>query len=236
MKTASKVAIKSDGIGIARKARNECVFDNVCGQTEKPFSSGEPLRYRPLDTLSFPATDRSQPDGPRPRRSTQTMMPILKKVIESLRDELQQYGEMLALLDQQQDIFTQRGTENIWHSISAINHQGITIHAARECRHSFRRQLARTLKQPEDCTFGKLLPLLPDHYRPLVSALVQENNELLQRVSQRAEQNHLLLRRSLDLMQNFLTTLAQPGQAMPLLKGWANPTGPSDPSLYEAIV
>jgi flagellar biosynthesis/type III secretory pathway chaperone len=36
---------------------------------------------------------------------------------------------------------------------------------------------------------------------------VQENNELLVRVQQRARQNHLLLSRAVDLMQRFINTL-----------------------------
>jgi flagellar biosynthesis/type III secretory pathway chaperone len=48
---------------------------------------------------------------------------------------------------------------------------------------------------------------MPPDYRPLAKALVDENNELLARVQQRARQNHLLLRRSLDLMQQLLHSL-----------------------------
>ncbi len=40
-----------------------------------------------------------------------------------------------------------------------------------------------------------------------MQALVQENNELLVRVQQRARQNHLLLLRSLELMQKLINSL-----------------------------
>ena len=56
--------------------------------------------------------------------------------------------------------------------------------------------------------FADLIPLLPADYRPLLQALVEENNELLVRVRQRARQNHLMLRRSVELMQELLNTLA----------------------------
>ena len=42
----------------------------------------------------------------------------------------------------------------------------------------------------------------------MVTALVQENNELLVVVRQRAQQNQLLLRRSVDVMQHFINSLA----------------------------
>ena len=135
-------------------------------------------------------------------------MAILQKLIEALRNELQQYGEMLALLDHQQELVDQSGADDILHSISAINSQSATIQTAREKRQSIQQQLAQSMNQPDDLTFAQLMPLLPAHYRPLVGALVQENNELLERVRQRAQRNQHLLRRSLELMQRFITTLS----------------------------
>src|SRR6267142_4164838 len=102
----------------------------------------------------------------------------LTKVIEALRNELQQYGEMLALLDHQQELAKMSGADDILHSIAAINAQSTTIQGARERRENLQRELASNLGQPEDATFAALLPSLPEHYRPLLGALVQENNEL----------------------------------------------------------
>ena len=132
----------------------------------------------------------------------------LTKIIESLRNELQQYGEMLALLDHQQELVRMHGADDILHSIASINSQSATIQAARERRETCQQELACALEQPADATFANLLPLLPEHYRPLVGALVQENNELLQRVRKRASENQAMLRRSLELMQRFITTLS----------------------------
>jgi len=100
------------------------------------------------------------------------------------------------------------GADDILHSIASINSQSITIQAARERREASQQELARTLDQPVDATFASLLPLLPEHYRPLIGALVQENNELLQTVRKRASENQAMLRRSLELMQRFITTLS----------------------------
>jgi len=52
-----------------------------------------------------------------------------------------------------------------------------------------------------------LIPLLPSDYRPLVDALVHENNALLIRVQQRARQNHLLLSHCVDLMQQLINSI-----------------------------
>jgi hypothetical protein len=127
------------------------------------------------------------------------MMEILESLINALRDELQQYGEMLALLDQQQESVMSRATDQVLAGSAAIQAQSRVIHLARERRESYRRQLAEAVDKPAGTPFAELLPALPENYRPLLGALV--------RVHQRARQNHLLLSRSLELMQRFLSSL-----------------------------
>lgn len=162
-------------------------------------------------------------------------MARLQKVIEALRNELQQYGEIIALLDRQQELVLLCATEALNLSIAAIHAQGARIRKARVNRQSSQARLARDLGQPENSTFGHLIPLLPAPYRPLVTALVQENNELLIRVRQRAQQNQLLLRRSLDVMQHFINSLAvQEPTAPPAPDQALAPLEPAS-QLYEEI-
>src|SRR5216683_1789195 len=95
----------------------------------------------------------------------------------------------------------------------------------------------QTMIQPDDSTFAQLMPLLPAHYRPLVGALVQENNELLERVRQRAQRNQHLLRRSLELMQRFITTLSpQDHAAAPAMAENSVLAVEAGLPLYDAIV
>ena len=164
------------------------------------------------------------------------MLVSLQNVIEALRNELQQYGEMLALLDQQRNAL-KSGAEAMLHAISEINAQGISIQGAREQRQKAQRELAEALKQSEDASFSDLLPLLPDSYQPLVNALVQENNQLLAQVRDRAQQNQLLLRRSVELMQRFITTLAPDDQNAHTADGETTVlTLEPNSSLYAALV
>jgi hypothetical protein len=145
----------------------------------------------------------------------------LQKLIEALRNELQQYGEMLALLDHQHELIRLRGADDISRSIAAINSQGAAIQTARQNRQFYQQEVASALgHQPNGDSdipsqmvpFSHLLPSLPPDYRPLVAALVQENNQLLERVRCSAHQNQTLLRQSLDSMQRFITRLA-PGES-----------------------
>jgi flagellar biosynthesis/type III secretory pathway chaperone len=131
----------------------------------------------------------------------------LEPLITALREELQQYGEMLALLDRQQEQVKARAAAEIFQSISLIQAQATAIQSAREHREKCRGAAALACRQPDNASFTRLIPLLPPDYRPLLRALVDENNHLLGRIHQRARQNHVLLRRSVELMQELLRTL-----------------------------
>ena len=164
------------------------------------------------------------------------MNELLQNLIEALREELKEYGEMLALLEQQQQMVMHRQTQDLLQCATAINAQAETIAAARRERIQHQRHVAVRLELPEDATFAGLTPRLPAEYRPLVQALVQENNELLVRVQQRARQNHLLLTRIVELMQRFLSTLF-PGNPPAMYNdlGHLLAAGPPQRSLYDAV-
>ena len=107
---------------------------------------------------------------------------------------------------------------------------------ARAHREKCRCDIALNLEQPDHAGFSVLIPLLPPDYRPLLKALVDENNELLIRVRQRARQNHLLLSRSLELMQGLLNTL-MPAREMRVYNDHGNMHTHTivTRSLYEAV-
>lgn len=128
----------------------------------------------------------------------------LHQLIEALRNELQQYGEMLALLDQQQEGVLDRRSDQVLQTVDAIQVQARVLQDARDHREHCRRAVARELGLPESASFAELVARVPADYRPLIEALVQENNDLLIRVQQRARQNHLLLRRAVELMQKLI--------------------------------
>lgn len=140
------------------------------------------------------------------------MLESIKQLIEALRDELKNYGEMLVLLDRQQESLMTRAADEVAQSISLIQAQGAAIQEARQRREDCRRAAAVEAGEAEDTTFKDLIPLLPADYQPLLKALVDENNELLFRVRRRARQNHLMLKRSVELMQRLINSLCPSGQ------------------------
>lgn len=135
------------------------------------------------------------------------MKELLINLIEALREELKQYGEMLALLDQQQHLVMQRQVVALPENVNSVNAQAAVITTARKEREQRQLHLARILGLAENSGVTALLPKLPSDYQPLVGALLEENNSLLTRVQQRARQNHLLLSHAVDLMSQLINSI-----------------------------
>ena len=150
------------------------------------------------------------------------MNAALQQLIDSLRNELQQYGEMLALLEAQQELVSCPGNPSVLNSIAAVEGQATAVATARQSREHCQKQLAWALGRPEGEAFLQIVPLLPVECRPLVTALVEEINHSLKRVRDRAGLSHDQLRRSVRLMERFLDSLAS--------EAWSAPHGAPDPS------
>lgn len=163
------------------------------------------------------------------------MTELLQRLIDALRDELKQYGEMLARLEQQQEHVIRREADDLLRSVSDIESQGACIQRAREHRELCRREVAMASGLIETAPFVEMMPRLAAEYQPLISALLEENNDLLRRVRERSRQNHLLLSRSLKMMQQLISSLSP--DAGPLYSERGNMAGKVVPvrSYYEAV-
>jgi flagellar biosynthesis/type III secretory pathway chaperone len=164
------------------------------------------------------------------------MIQNIKVLIEALREELQHYGEMLALLDRQQEYLIARAVTEVFQSISLIKAGGTALQQARDHRQKCHRVVAGDVGLEAEANFGDLIPRLPADYQPLMQALIEENNELLLGVRRRARQNHLMLRRSVELMQDLLNTLQPSRQSSVYNETGARQRAVAAPrQLYEAM-
>ena len=121
-------------------------------------------------------------------------------------------------------------------ALITIDDQRETIQNARMAREACQNDLKTALQLSEEASLSALTERLPAKYQPLVKALVQENNQLLLRVRQRAHQNHILLSHSLELMQRFIASLLPLNRVQVYTEAgnlYANEIPVS--SLYEAI-
>ncbi len=132
------------------------------------------------------------------------MNELLQNFVESLREELRQCGELLALMEGQPGPAGGCHAEEVLAMTTALDAQANAIQAARRERAQRQREVAQGLGALPDAAIGPLIRSLPQAYRPLVVALVQENSLLLRRIRQRARQNMALLSRSLEMMDELI--------------------------------
>ena len=164
------------------------------------------------------------------------MTESFENLVSALRRELEHYGEMLALLECQRQQVAARCADGVYQSIRPIKLQAQAIQKARIYREECRAGLAQSLGQGKASTFAQLIPLLAADCRPLLRALVEENNELLMRVRQQVRQNHLRLSRSIELMQSLINSLF-PTRESRVYNGRGNMKArrPVLRSIYEAV-
>ena len=163
----------------------------------------------------------------------------LKSLITALREELTQYGEVLALMQEQQQFIINRSANELLLNLNVVNEQMEKVSVARNHREACRRALVATLGSTEETTFRQMTEMLSPEVQPLLNALVEEINQLLQHIQKWLRQNHMLLSRSLDLMKQIMkgmfpsssSTAGTYGRG-----GQVSPVTPPPSTLYEGII
>ena len=96
-----------------------------------------------------------------------------EQLVDALREELKQYGEVMALLEQQQQLVMERNAEGI-QAVAEESIRNPPFWNNARIRGVFK-TIAKELNL-EDNEFHQIIPMLPGDYQPLVKALVEENN------------------------------------------------------------
>jgi flagellar biosynthesis/type III secretory pathway chaperone len=128
-------------------------------------------------------------------------------LIELLRSELEEYGGLLALLEDQQAAIIARSPDQVLEINTSINDQMRMIQLRREAREEFAICLAIKLNQFPNSSLRELIGFFRQPIRPLIEALIDEINSLVTRARRRAQQNQMLLARSIEVMQEVLHRL-----------------------------
>lgn len=161
----------------------------------------------------------------------------LEQLVAALRNELQHYGELLALFEAQQEHLVRRDADQVLGSVARINALTSVVQDARRDRVHRLQDLAESLSVPPDGQLTTLLPALPGSRRAQIQALMTENNRLLARIQTRARQNHSMLSHSLEHMNRFIHALvgAKAGTVVYDGVGSVAAAAIQTPSIYEAV-
>ncbi len=124
-----------------------------------------------------------------------------------LRAELAGYGGLLAFFERQQEALMRRDVRAVSEYAAAIERIAAETARSREAREQHVSALALSHGRPCDESLRRLLDLFPADRRPLLEALIDEINRLLQVVRRRARQNHAILVRAVELRRELVATL-----------------------------
>lgn len=161
----------------------------------------------------------------------------LEHVVEALRNELQQYGELLALLEAQHGSLERHEPWHALNTATALDAQRVTVEVARHQRQDAHRKFAWSAGRPDASTFQSLQDVIPSQYQGLLDALIRDINHAIAQAQERVIINHSLLRRALDRTEQLLATISPQGDSA-LLAGERNSSGadPSSVTISAAIV
>jgi flagellar biosynthesis/type III secretory pathway chaperone len=128
-------------------------------------------------------------------------------LIDALRDELQEYGGLLSLFDEQQKAILARQPDAVLVIQDSIRTQLDTIHVCRKHREQVASELAVLLGQDPASSVKSLIDFCDEVVRPLLHSLIYEVNQLISKTRRRGQQNQMLLARSIEVSQQILQRL-----------------------------
>lgn len=136
-----------------------------------------------------------------------------EKLADAFRSEVQEYGGLLNLFDQQQEAILGRDPDMILAITGLLEAQVEEVGQCLHEREDLGRDLAAKCERPADIPLRELVSDAPEPMRLLLVALIDEVNSLVFRTKRRARQNQMLLFRSMDVSQQLLRRLS-PGEVV----------------------
>jgi flagellar biosynthesis/type III secretory pathway chaperone len=128
-------------------------------------------------------------------------------LIAALRDEVQEYGELLSLFNDQQTAILDRNPGMVLVIQDSIKGQLEIINTCRKRREQITKEFALVLGQNSESTVKQLIDYCEETVQPLLHALVYEVNQLISKTRRRGHQNQMLLARSIEVSQQILQRL-----------------------------
>ncbi len=129
-------------------------------------------------------------------------------ITECLRNELQEYGALLGLFEEQQANLLRRDADAVVALAAAIELQARATQTRREQREQLVRDLALAQNASANASLRQLLPTFPAQVQPLLQALIDEINHLIHRIRRGARQNQVLLSRTVEAHNEALRVCA----------------------------
>jgi flagellar biosynthesis/type III secretory pathway chaperone len=114
---------------------------------------------------------------------------------------------LLELFSEQQKAIMQRQSERVMMLLDAVQRQVETLHKARTFRETLMAQLAPRSKFTRTTPLSELVKRFPAAVQPMLRALVEELLRVSDHVRRKANQNQVLLARSIEVIRDLLEEL-----------------------------
>ena len=128
-----------------------------------------------------------------------------EELLDLLRNELQEYGGLIGLLNAQQQSILSRQSDSLLEINQSVQTQMEASQILQKRRQGYVSQMARNLGRSDQASLSELLPHLPDVTQPMFQSLVEEINSLISNVRRKVAQNQRLLTRLLEVTDQILS-------------------------------
>ncbi len=128
-------------------------------------------------------------------------------ITDCLRNEMQEYGKLLGLFEEQQTNLLRRDAAAVMAGGYSIEEQVRVTQRCRELREQSLRHFAIENDRPANSSLRQLLPYFSAEVRPMLEAILTEINHLIHRLRRRARHNQVLLARSVEAYEEAIRTL-----------------------------
>ncbi len=128
-------------------------------------------------------------------------------LVRALRVELQEYGGLISLLDEQRHGILGRNTDGLLERSSEINNQLESVRKLRTDREVLTHSLVRDFDLEEEGSLSEMVPYVPEPVQPLLQELIDRINDLLGKIQRKAGQNRMLLLRAHEITEQIMRSL-----------------------------
>jgi len=136
-----------------------------------------------------------------------------EELLELLRDELQEYGGLIGVLNAQQQTILNRKPESLLEINQTVQAQMDASKILLKRRQGYVSHLAQRFGQPSQATLSELVPFLPDVTQPMFESIIEEINQLISQVRRKVSQNQKLLNRLIEVTDHLLSSTSPATQS-----------------------
>jgi len=127
--------------------------------------------------------------------------------VACLRAEIQEHGVLLGIFSEQQRAIIQRESDRVMIIVDAVQKQVEIVQKLRSRRDALMSQMVPRVRFTRATPLSELVKSFPPPMQPLLRALVEELLRISEQVRRKANQNQVLLARSIEVIRDLLEEL-----------------------------